>query len=69
MSELPGIVPRKLLFRPDEVAPLIGVSTRTVKRWMGQGVFGRIKQTPSGARITYDGLAAYYHDKTPPAAS
>jgi hypothetical protein len=60
-TPLPDIVPRKLLFRADEVAPLLGMSERTVRRWMGQGVFGPIKNTPSGARITYDGLAAYYH--------
>ena len=66
MSELPDIVPRKLLFRADEVAPLIGVSVRTVRRWMCQGVFGSVKQTPGGARITYDGLAAYYRDDSTP---
>ena len=69
MSKLPEIVPGKLLFRADEVARLIGFSVRTVRRWMGQGVFGPIKNTPGGARITYDGLAAYYHstDESDPA--
>lgn len=57
---LPAFVPRKLLFRADEVAALLGVSPRTVRRWMGQGEFGELLQTATGTRITFDGLEAFY---------
>ena len=57
---LPDFVPRKLLYRPDEVAHLLGVSDRTVRRMMHQGEFGEPVYAGSYARITYHGLAGYY---------
>ncbi len=62
---LPTFVPEKLFYRQDEVATWLGVTARTVKRWMGQGVFGRTIPTAAGERITYDGLLSYYHEGDP----
>jgi excisionase family DNA binding protein len=35
-------IPNKKSFRPDEVAALLGVSRRTVFRWLKKGVIGAL---------------------------
>ena len=57
--KLPDFVPRKLVFRLDEVADLLGVSTKTVRRWADAGVFGNLISTPGGKRVSYSGLALF----------
>jgi len=55
----PWPIPRKLLFRPSEVAELLGYSTRTVQRHMIEGAFGSLWQKDNQRRVTYGGLKAY----------
>lgn len=58
-ASLPGWLQRKWLYRPDDVARLLGVSARTVRRRMAEGAFGELHQEDSGLRITQSGLLAY----------
>ncbi len=49
------LIPGKALFRPSEVAQIIGVSTRTVYRYMASGDFGELWMGKA-LRITRQGL-------------
>ena len=66
---LPEFVPKKMIYRPDEVAGLLQCSVRTVRRMMHQGEFGEPVYVGCYARITYDGLAGYYQAGPEPESS
>ncbi len=66
-AELPSFVPRKLVYRPSEVAELVGLSTREIQRKMADGAFGKLKRAGGSDerpffKVTYDGLLLFYHD-------
>ncbi|MCF8064349.1 MAG: hypothetical protein K9K65_06070 [Desulfarculaceae bacterium] len=70
-AELPGFVPRKLVYRAAEVAELLGLSTREVQRKMAEGAFGDLKRAGGSEKrpfykITYDGLLLFYQDRDNP---
>ena len=54
------------LYKPQEIAELLSVSPRTIKRYCEEGAFPgafKTKQTRSGHwRIPESGLKAYYKD-------
>lgn len=54
------------MYKPSEVAKMLGVSTRTAKRYCEDGAFPgafKTKQTRSGHwRIPESGLKAYFND-------
>lgn len=69
--ELPHFIPRKLVYRPGEVAEYIGLSTRAVQRLMAEGAFGELKRSGGSDdlpryKVTYDGLLTYYRDRENP---
>lgn len=47
------------LFKPDEAAPLLRVSGRTVRRWVKEGKLAAIKQPGGRVLITADAIAEY----------
>ena len=68
-SELPDFIPRKLVYRPSEVADFVGLSTREVQRKMAEGAFGDLKRAGGSDerpfyKVTYDGLLKYYLTRT-----
>lgn len=70
-AELPGFVPRKLVYRAAEVGELLGLSTREVQRKMAEGAFGELKRTGGSDerpfyKVTYDGLLHFYHERKNP---
>jgi hypothetical protein len=69
--ELPGFIPRKLVYRPSEVAKFVGLSTREVQRKMAEGAFGALKRTGGSDerpffKVTYDGLLHFYRERENP---
>ena len=69
--ELPDFIPRKLVYRPSEVAEYVGLSTREVQRKMADGAFGGLKRVGGSDerpfyKITYAGLLAYYRGTEEP---
>lgn len=61
--KLPDFIPKKLLYRKDEVAGYIGRSVRTVERLMNSGAFGDLWQRQGMPRlITRHGLEIFYWD-------
>lgn len=47
------------LFKPDEAAPLLRVSGRTVRRWVKEGKLAAIKQPGGRVLITAEAIAEY----------
>jgi len=69
--ELPDFIPRKLVYRPAEVANYLECSRHTVLRKMKVGEFGELKRNGGSDqrpryKITYDGLLSYYRDLEDP---
>ena len=60
---LPQWWPQKWLYRPDEVAELLGLSARTIWRRMESGEFGDLHREGDGVRITYSGLVGYLEER------
>lgn len=50
-SDTIKFLPRKDLFRVDEVADIFGVHHRTVRKWIDEGVLENIVRTPSGRNL------------------
>lgn len=44
-------IPNKQYFRPDEVAEILQVSVRTVRRWIAQGQMPGVRAHWKGVRI------------------
>ena len=65
---LPDWFPRKVLYRPGEVADFVGVDVRTIQRDMDAGAFGfeGVRKRGSQRRITYDGFLHYLEEAFPP---
>ena len=57
--KLPDWLPKKWLYRPDEVADFLGLSVSTVRRRMNCGDFGGLHREEGGMRITIFGLVGY----------
>lgn len=69
--ELPYFIPRKLVYRPSEVAEFLGTGIRAVQRLMSEGAFGELKRAGGSDdrpfyKIPYDGLVSYYRDRENP---
>ena len=56
------IIPRKLIFRDREVAALLGVCERTVRRYKNEGRFGGLATVNRNTRVTYAGLMSYLRE-------
>jgi len=49
-------IPRKQIFRPDEVADLLSVGRDAIYRWIQHGHFGTIIELPGGYRISRENI-------------
>lgn len=59
MNPAVELIPRKLVFRDQEVATLLGVSLRTITRYKHEGRFGGLATAGRRSHITYAGLVGY----------
>jgi len=51
-----AIIPEKAMFRPDEVAKLLGTSKRTIYRYHGEGKIEGIKIAGQTLRFTRNAI-------------
>lgn len=65
---LPDWFPRKMLYRPGEVAELLSLSSRTIRRDMARGAFGEGGICVRGGKrwITHDGFMHYLETEFSP---
>ncbi|MFH1034019.1 MAG: helix-turn-helix domain-containing protein [Pseudomonadota bacterium] len=66
MSASADLPPKKLLFRPTEVAEMLGVSPRTVQRYMNAGDFGELWIRGRRRCIFRQNLVAFLQSTSPP---